>query len=393
MTAVNRPPSRRPRNRKALILAAAIDCFQRSGYQATEMKDIAAAVGITAAALYHHFRSKQELLGAALLDSSDHLWRTVAAAEAEGLESLLRLLTSFSLDHRSYSIVWYREIRHLSSEHRDEVRQRQQRISGTLGKALQSSRPDLGPTETALISWAVMAALGSPSYHRIELPRPRFEELLLGLGRAMTQVRLSPTDAPAPRTGPRLRPVSRREALLTAAVTLFTERGYQAVSMEDVGAAVGVSRLSVYNYFPSKADLLSAVLHRVSEEKWATLNRSLAQSETEEEALRRIVRSYAESTVLDRGSGAMLLVSELAHIPSADRDALLRLQVDYVAEWVALFLGCRPTLSQSEAGILVNAVLVMLSVLPRLPLLSQRDDLAGPLAELALTILDVPAPS
>jgi TetR/AcrR family transcriptional regulator, cholesterol catabolism regulator len=48
------------------IIEAAADVLQRNGYEATTMKDIAAAVNLTAASLYHHFRNKDTLLLAVL---------------------------------------------------------------------------------------------------------------------------------------------------------------------------------------------------------------------------------------------------------------------------------------------------------------------------------------
>jgi AcrR family transcriptional regulator len=48
------------------ILRAAAEVLQRNGYEAATMKDIAAAVNLTAASLYHHFRNKDALLLAVL---------------------------------------------------------------------------------------------------------------------------------------------------------------------------------------------------------------------------------------------------------------------------------------------------------------------------------------
>lgn len=48
------------------IIRAAADVLQRNGYEATTMKDIAGAVKLTAASLYHHFRNKDALLLAVL---------------------------------------------------------------------------------------------------------------------------------------------------------------------------------------------------------------------------------------------------------------------------------------------------------------------------------------
>ena len=54
------------------IIAAAADVLHRNGYDATTMKDIAAAVNLTAASLYHHFKGKDFLLLSVLEFGLDH---------------------------------------------------------------------------------------------------------------------------------------------------------------------------------------------------------------------------------------------------------------------------------------------------------------------------------
>lgn len=44
------------------------------------------------------------------------------------------------------------------------------------------------------------------------------------------------------------------------ATELFLSKGYDATSMEEVGAALGVSKPTIYEAFPSKQDLLAAVV-------------------------------------------------------------------------------------------------------------------------------------
>jgi AcrR family transcriptional regulator len=54
---VGRPPKMEaPRER---ILAEATRLFSRAGYEATSLQEVAAAVGITKAAVYHYFPTKQ----------------------------------------------------------------------------------------------------------------------------------------------------------------------------------------------------------------------------------------------------------------------------------------------------------------------------------------------
>jgi TetR/AcrR family acrAB operon transcriptional repressor len=50
------------------LMAIAIDCFARHGYQGTSIDRIATAAGVTKGALYYHFRDKEELLFEAVKD-------------------------------------------------------------------------------------------------------------------------------------------------------------------------------------------------------------------------------------------------------------------------------------------------------------------------------------
>ncbi len=59
------------------IIQAAAEVLQRNGYEAATMKDIAAAVNLTAASLYHHFRNKDALLLAVLELGQDVVFKQV----------------------------------------------------------------------------------------------------------------------------------------------------------------------------------------------------------------------------------------------------------------------------------------------------------------------------
>jgi len=50
------------------LMATAIDCFARYGYQGTSIDRIAQAAGVTKGAIYYHFRDKEELLFEAVKD-------------------------------------------------------------------------------------------------------------------------------------------------------------------------------------------------------------------------------------------------------------------------------------------------------------------------------------
>ena len=52
----------REKNTKERILDEALKLFAQSGYMGTSMNDIASKLGVTKAALYKHYKSKQEIL-------------------------------------------------------------------------------------------------------------------------------------------------------------------------------------------------------------------------------------------------------------------------------------------------------------------------------------------
>jgi AcrR family transcriptional regulator len=59
--------------------------------------------------------------------------------------------------------------------------------------------------------------------------------------------------------------ITRRRRIVTAARRLFARRGYGSTAIEDVAAAAGLAVGTVYNYFPSKSDLLAAIIRRETE--------------------------------------------------------------------------------------------------------------------------------
>ncbi len=87
-----------------------------------------------------------------------------------------------------------------------------------------------------------------------------------------------------------------REAVLDAAERLFAERGFEATSLNDVGAAAGVSRGTPGYFFGSKAELYRAVLERCFADVRAAVRsgreRALASGESADTVLAGVVSEY-----------------------------------------------------------------------------------------------------
>jgi len=73
------------------VLRAAIELFNRKGYDATSIGDVADELGVTKSAVYHHVPSKDHLLAQALDEALDELEATVARAAAADGSAYVRL--------------------------------------------------------------------------------------------------------------------------------------------------------------------------------------------------------------------------------------------------------------------------------------------------------------
>jgi AcrR family transcriptional regulator len=80
----------------------------------------------------------------------------------------------------------------------------------------------------------------------------------------------------ASRPGRRGRPGYDLESLLTVAVTVFNERGYDGTSMEDLSRRLGISKSSIYYHVDSKEQLLALALDRALDGLFSAADEVLA---------------------------------------------------------------------------------------------------------------------
>ena len=96
------------------------------------------------------------------------------------------------------------------------------------------------------------------------------------------------------------------EQTLVVARTLFAERGYSAATMDEVAAAVGVTKPLLYNYFGNKEQLYITCMERAGDSLTATVAEAVANSANPGEALGAGVRSFFAFLDSDRAAWAVL---------------------------------------------------------------------------------------
>ncbi len=106
--------------KKDVILMAAASLFREKGYKAASMRDLAEKVGIEAASLYNHIRSKTELLHDICFNSANLYWEHIIQVERSDMsqlqkvETILRFQIKQMIEHFDERLVADREWNHLT---------------------------------------------------------------------------------------------------------------------------------------------------------------------------------------------------------------------------------------------------------------------------------------
>ncbi len=411
----------RPADRRSQLIERAADLFVQRGYPHVSMADIARAAGVTAPSLYRHFDDKRDLLGAAVLSGVDDLETCTDRALAQPSSSIrdtLRALFEALAKRPLSASLWRWTVGYLSDEQNREVALRTRAVLrrwadallGPAGAGSDASGPEesgagsetsgpnkpggatpLADWERSQLTWALLSVAGSSAVHKTRLsPSKEVDELV---GRGLRLLALRPSQAP-PR-GPAM-PASpsttRRDEILDAASTLFSERGYADVGVDEIGAAVGISGPSVYNHFPSKEAILVGIGQRSAARLEAGVIAAYASAPdlsspgAAAAVLRALVDSYV--TVITATPDLSVSFNNSAALSADPAAALLDSQRRYVARWIELLPQADPTVAgPAEAGVGVHAALSIVNDAVRLRRGTLRPEFGAEMAYLMTGVL------
>lgn len=157
--------------RRAEIIAAAAWIFARDGYAAVGMRDVAEAVGIRGASLYHHFASKEEILYAICLTvTQEPNEQNLPLLDAPGTPTeRLAALVRAHLEHlhrrRVEHLVGLHELAALTREHRavidDHRRYYQRRVRDVVAAGMATD--EFGVPDARLAAFAMCDMLNGLS--------------------------------------------------------------------------------------------------------------------------------------------------------------------------------------------------------------------------------------
>jgi AcrR family transcriptional regulator len=348
----------RPKNRRELILAAASLRFHQRGYAQTSLDDIAGDLGVTAPALYRHFRSKDDLYTAVLELNLRHLERSIG--EADSPAAAIRNLAGVAVEHPTLGLLWNTDRRRRLVDPGGALEKRLGDVAENLGALFEENA---GPELARLLARGALAASSSTGFYKSGLAEAEHVEQL---DRVLAEVAAFRPSRPlvaldvVPEQVINRPWATRRTALLDAGAVLLVQRGgYQAVTIDEIAATAGVSPNTVYLHFAGKADLFVAVLRRAASWLTAAVLQASAQATSAEEALRLAISSSLELSA-QHPSWTSSLADELANLPADQVTDVVVSVREYLDEWFALCAANAPSLGDEEVQVRMRAALAVL---------------------------------
>jgi len=149
--------------------------------------------------------------------------------------------------------------------------------------------------------------------------------------------------------------VSTRERILEASLDLFGGRGFDAVSLDEIAREVGVRKQTVLYWFPSKDELLDAVLDEVAGELVVVIDAAVrsAPADTPLDRVDAVVRAVFRPVV--RRPAMLGLIRELSRLPAPHVDRLrVRIQplIDRCVAYFALQMD-KGDLRRTDPGLVL----------------------------------------
>lgn len=160
--------SREPRDLHREILIAARQLFIQQGYHALSMRQIATAVGVSKPALYYHFRDKEELFLAVILERLEAVVTELDRIQARGgparvqVVALVHALLSWPLEERAAIRLASQEMDHLSPASQEAIQvayreQFLQKVRAILAAGIAAG--DLRPVDPDVATWTLLGMM------------------------------------------------------------------------------------------------------------------------------------------------------------------------------------------------------------------------------------------
>ncbi len=118
---------------------------------------------------------------------------------------------------------------------------------------------------------------------------------------------------------------AKSHAIMDSAAALFANEGYPSAKMQDIAKACGATKSMLYHYFPTKHDLLFAMLMEHLERVVSSVEEALASPGTPRENLMTMVQTYTRKSAQSRRRH-MIAMQDVKYLPRTKPLPLIELQ-------------------------------------------------------------------
>lgn len=149
----------------------------------------------------------------------------------------------------------------------------------------------------------------------------------------------------------------RREAIVVRAARLFAKRGFASTSVADLAAACETSKSLMYHYYPSKEDILYAVMASHIDQlvqDVADVNEAASDAESR---LRMLVHAFMDHYV-GAADRQKVLLNELDSLPAENRATIVAKQRTIIDAVTKLLVALDSSLAGDPARARVQAMLL-----------------------------------
>jgi AcrR family transcriptional regulator len=134
---------------------------------------------------------------------------------------------------------------------------------------------------------------------------------------------------------------AKTQAILDSAAALFAKVGYPNTKMQDIAQACGATKSMLYHYFPTKDDLLAAMLSEHMDAVIVGLEEALLVDGTPEARLLALVQAYTQKSALTRRRHVTTM-NDLKFLPKALQTPILEAQSQVVDMASQLLRALKP---------------------------------------------------
>lgn len=155
----------------------------------------------------------------------------------------------------------------------------------------------------------------------------------------------------------------RRSEILATAARLFARSGYHGVSIDDLGAELGISGPAIYRYFAGKEALLAEMLTDISRRLLDGAQRRISAQSDPHARLVALVEFHIDFALTEPELIAVQF-RDLGSLPDRERRLVRSLQRQYVGLWVEVLEQVHPDVGEEQARSAAQAVFGLMNSTP-----------------------------